>query len=306
MSTATATSRRPAAGLSPGDRARFREAGYLFPIPVLGAAETAMLLERLGEAETLTDGKTVLRHKGHIVLPWLAELIRHPRIIAAVSDLLGPDLLCWTTNAFIKDPGDGRFVSWHQDATYWGLSANDVVTAWIALTPSTPENGCMRVVPGSHRWPVQPHHDTHDPANLLTRGQEIAVEVDESKAVDIVVAPGEMSLHHVLLAHASGPNHSAGRRVGIAIRYIPTAVRQTSGYPDSATLVSGEDRYGHFRLEPRPAGERDPNAWAFYRSVLADSTRLLHRPTAAIQPGPSAASPRTGGATGPRGRKKNR
>lgn len=301
---AAAGGRRSVAGLTAAARARFRRDGYLFPLPALDRGEAAALLSGLEAFEAKAEGRAVLRHKGHVVLPWLAELIRHPRIIAAVSDLLGPDLLCWTTNAFIKDPGDGRFVSWHQDATYWGLSAEDVVTAWVALTRSAPENGCMRVIPGSHRWPQQPHRDTHDPENLLTRGQEIAVEVDERRAIDIVLEPGEMSLHHALIPHASGPNRATGRRIGIAIRYVPTWVRQTSGYPDSATLVAGVDRYGHFRLEPRPARDGDPEAWAFYREILADSTRLLLRPTppdGALPTGPgerrrtSPATRRSGG-----------
>lgn len=284
------TGARMAPGLAPGSRGRFRDQGYLSPVPVFDRAEATALLAKIEafEAGAGAEGQAALRHKGHLVLPWLATLIRDPRLIAPVADLLGPDLLCWSSNAFIKDPGDGHFVSWHQDATYWGLSAHDVVTAWVALTPSNPENGCMRVLPGSHRWPVQPHRDTHDPANLLTRGQEIAVEVDESNAVDLVLAPGEMSLHHVLIAHASGPNCSAGRRIGMAIRYIPTSIRQASGYADSATLVAGVDRYGHFRAEPRPARENDPDAWAFYRAVLSDSKRLLYRsvPSAGGDPAP--------------------
>jgi non-heme Fe2+,alpha-ketoglutarate-dependent halogenase len=152
---------------------------------------------------------------------------------------------------------------------------------------------------------VQPHRDTHDPANLLTRGQEIAVDVDESRAVAVTLLPGEMSLHHVLIAHASGPNRSKGRRVGIAIRYIPTHVRQTSGYPDSASLVAGVDRFGHFRPEPRPARDDDPAAMEFYRAAQADATRLLHRAVPEVGGGGSAA-PMDQGSRRPRGRRVNR
>ena len=279
----------PPGGLSATDRERYHAEGYLAPLAVLSRREAGELVAQLQayEARAGAAARTVLRHKGHIVLPWLADLIRHPRIVGAVASLLGPDLLCWTTNAFIKEPGDGRFVSWHQDATYWGLSSNDVVTAWVALTPSTVANGCMRVIPASHRWPIQPHRDTHHPDNLLTRGQEMAVEVDEGQAVDLLLDPGEMSLHHVLIAHRSGQNRSAGRRIGIAIRYLPTAVRQTSGHPDSATLVAGEDRYGHFAPEPRPTRDDDPAALAFHRAALDSATRLLHRALPAGADGPT-------------------
>src|SRR4029453_15391031 len=160
------------------------------------------------------------RIKPHLLFTWLAELVRHPSVLDAVEDVLGPDILCWNTSFFTKEARSPGFVSWHQDATYWGLSEPDVVTAWVAFTESTPANGNMRVIPGSHRAPV-PHVDTFHPDNLLSRGQEIAVEVDESRAVDIVLAPGEMSLHHVLMVHGSGANLSGDRRIGFAIRYIP-------------------------------------------------------------------------------------
>ena len=276
------------AGPSPGAVARYRDHGFLAPLPVLSAGEAAGLVAQLQafEARDPAVAGPVLRHKGHLVLPWLDALIRHPAIIAAVQAVLGPDLLCWTTNAFIKEPGDGRFVSWHQDATYWGLSHHEVLTAWVALTQSNPANGCMRVIPGSHRWPVQPHRDTRDPANLLTRGQEIAVAVDEAQAVDLVLAPGEMSLHHVLIAHASGANRSSGRRIGIAIRYLPTWVRQTADLPDSAMLVAGEDRFGHFAPEPRPAAEADAAGLAAHRAALVAANQLLYRavPSGADRP----------------------
>jgi ectoine hydroxylase-related dioxygenase (phytanoyl-CoA dioxygenase family) len=267
------------AGLAPALAARFARDGFLAPLPVMPPEEAAALLERLEafEARAGAEAAGYLRHKGHLVAPFLDEIIRDARILDRVEALIGPDILCWTINAFIKEPGDGAYVSWHQDATYWGLSGNEVVTAWLALTPATPESGCMRMLPGSHTWPVQPHRDTHAPGNLLSRGQEIAVEVDEAQAVDIVLAPGEMSLHHVLIAHASGPNRSPARRIGIAVRYIPTRLAQTAAPEDSAALVRGCDRYGHFTAEPRPAGELDEAGRAAHREVVEAARRLLYR-----------------------------
>jgi non-haem Fe2+, alpha-ketoglutarate-dependent halogenase len=269
------------AALAPAhvDTARYARDGILHPLPVMSSAEAAGYLRRLEEfeAEHGAAAQPILRHKGHLVLTWLYELMRHPAIVAAVSKLIGPNILCWTTNAFIKNPGDGRFVSWHQDATYWGLGVDRVVTAWIALTPSTGANGCLRVVPGSHRWNQLPHVDTHEPANLLTRGQEIAVPVREEEARDVILAPGEMSLHHVLIAHASGPNDSARRRIGIAFRYIAPDLRQTTGLRDSAALVAGEDRFGHFELEPAPAADMHPDAVAYYRQSVESAARILYR-----------------------------
>ncbi|HEX2171994.1 MAG TPA: phytanoyl-CoA dioxygenase family protein, partial [Dehalococcoidia bacterium] len=168
------------ARLSPDQQRQFRENGYYFPVPALTRAEAAAYRERLEafESEQGDRGKPILRQRPHLVLTWVDELIRHPNLIAAVSSLLGPDLLVWGTSFFIKDAGDPGYVSWHQDAPYWGLDNDDTITAWVALAPSRPENGCMRVIPGSQSWARLPHHDTHAPANLLSRGQEIAVEVD--------------------------------------------------------------------------------------------------------------------------------
>src|SRR5882762_1371371 len=240
--------------LSPEDVAQYRRDGFLFPIRVLSPEQAQEYRSRLEAVEREQGGplRGELRHKSHLLFTWLDALVRHPTLLDAVEDLLGPDLLCWSSSFFIKEARDPAFVSWHQDATYWGLSEPDVVTAWVAFTESTPANGNMRVIPGSHRRQV-PHVDTFHPDNLLSRGQEISVEVDESQAADIVLQPGEMSLHHVLMVHGSGANPSGARRIGFAIRYIPTRLRQTGGPRDSATLVRGADAFGHFELEPRPA-----------------------------------------------------
>jgi len=169
-------------------------------------------------------------------------------------------------------------VSWHQDSTYWGLSSPEVATAWVALTPSDAENGAMAVIPGSHTIDQVPHRDTFDRHNLLTRGQEIAVEVDESRSVLLDLRPGEMSLHHVRLVHGSAPNPSGDRRIGFAIRYIPTAIRQLEG-EDSATLVRGTDRFHHFAPEPRPESEMAPEMLALHKQIAERSARILYRGT---------------------------
>jgi ectoine hydroxylase-related dioxygenase (phytanoyl-CoA dioxygenase family) len=202
--------------------------------------------------------------------------VRRPHILDAVESLLGPDLLCWGSQFFNKEAGDAGYVSWHQDATYWGLSSPDVVTAWLALTPSLPENGCMRVVPGTQRAAV-PHSDTYAADNMLSRGQEVAVQVDEAEAVDIVLQPGEMSLHHVLIVHGSEPNRAPYPRIGFAIRYVPTHVRQLSGEKDSALLVRGSDRFGHFELEESPKAEMEPAAVAQHKRVLDRQLAILYR-----------------------------
>ena len=261
--------------------ARYREEGWLAPIRVMGEDEAAGLRAALEAVEARMGGplRGDLRHKSHLLFPFLAELIRHPRILDAVEDLLGPDILCWSSSFFIKEAANPSFVSWHQDSTYWGLSEPEVATAWVALTPSNAANGAMAVIPGSHKLDQIPHRDTFHRHNLLTRGQEIAVEVEESRSVLLELSPGEMSLHHVRLVHGSAPNPSPDRRIGYAIRYIPTHIRQIEG-EDSATLVRGVDRYGHFEPEPYPDGEMTAAMLALHKRIAERNAKILYRGTA--------------------------
>jgi non-heme Fe2+,alpha-ketoglutarate-dependent halogenase len=275
--------------LDPDQIERCRRDGLLSPIPVLTSAEVGDFLNQYHatRALDLDLARRALRAQGHLVFPWLAELASHPRVLDAVEGIIGPDILCWTVAVFDKAPGTPAYVSWHQDATYWGLEGGAVYSAWIALTPSTPESGCMRVVPGTIRAQA-PHVDTFDPDNLLTRGQALADPVDEAAAVDVVLAPGEMSLHHVMIMHGSGPNRSALPRTGIAIRYAAPATRQTGRDRDFAMLVRGNDRFGHFELVPPPVSDFDPAGVARFETFRAGRDEVLYR-GAAIPP-PAAGS----------------
>ncbi|HUJ36075.1 MAG TPA: phytanoyl-CoA dioxygenase family protein [Hyphomicrobium sp.] len=266
--------------LSPSQIEQYRDQGFIHPIRVMSKAEALALRARLERFERETGGplKGSFRHKSHLLFTWLAELVRQPRILDAVEDLYDGDLLCWSSNFFIKERESPAFVSWHQDSTYWGLDRPDVVSAWVAFTPASDANGAMRVIPGSHKLDQIAHRDTFAKHNLLTRGQEIAVDVDEREAVSIELEPGEMSLHHVRLVHGSPPNLSEDRRIGFAIRYVPTSVRQIIG-TDSATLVRGTDRFGHFEPEPAPAADLDPAMLELHRQITERNAQILYRGT---------------------------
>jgi hypothetical protein len=266
--------------LSPTAIEQYRRDGYHFPVRVMSSAGAARGRARLESVERDLGGplRGIYRLKPHLLLTWLSDLVRHPAILDAVEDVVGPDILCWNSSFFTKEATSPGYVSWHQDATYWGLSEPDVVTAWVAFTNSTPENGNMQVIPGSHRLQT-PHRDTFHPDNLLSRGQEIAVDVDERQAADIVLQAGEMSLHHVLIVHGSRPNASGDRRIGFAIRYMSTRVQQLSDVRDSATLVRGADAFGHFDLEPRPAADLDPDMLALHADINDRQARILYRGT---------------------------
>jgi len=261
--------------------ARFARDGFLPARRVLDRHQAADLRARLEGHEATLGGplKGAERFKSHLLHKWLADLVRHPRILDAVEDLIGPDILCWTGNWWIKEPHSPSYVSWHQDSHYWGLDTDRLVTAWVALSPATVASGCMRLVPGSHRGPDLPHRDTWHEDNMLTRGQEIAVEVDESATVNLEARPGEVAFFHYRIAHASHPNASDDRRIAYAIRYMPPDARQVAAGWDSAALVRGEDRHGHFELEPEPAGDFDPAAVDFHRRAEEAQRAILYRGT---------------------------
>ncbi len=249
----------------------YHETGIQFPIDVLTPEEVAGALDALQRIEgaPIELRTSVLAHKSHLVSKVLSDLVYHSRILNRVKLLIGGNILAWGSDFFIKDSGSPKFVSWHQDATYWGLTPDDIVTAWVALTPSTVASGCLRVIPGTHRLPLLPHAPTFAAENMLSRGQVIEAGLSEAEAIDVVLAPGQMSLHHVKIAHASGPNRSDHRRVGFAIRYIAAHVRQQRDVRDTATLVMGSNAEGNFILEPRPAGELLPQDVAFHQASWA-------------------------------------
>ena len=244
------------------DLDRFAEHGFAAPLPVMTEQAADALYQRVAaiHRDHPDQANQALRSNCHLLFPWLYDLTLDNQVLDAVETVVGPDILVWSAGFFHKQPRSESFVSWHQDSTYWGLEPPDIVTAWIALTPSLPESGCMRVVPGSHKRGQIRHTDTFSDGNLLSRGQEVNVEVDEGTAHDIALRPGEMSLHHVRLIHGSKPNRSVLPRVGFAVRYIPTHVRQIGGRT-LAYLVRGNDAYSHFDTPRRPDSDMSPAAW---------------------------------------------
>jgi len=267
--------------------AQYRREGYYFPIDVLDDGQVAEYRAMLETFET-AQGHPLLgpqRNKSHLLFTWVDELMRNPTILDAVEDLIGPDILCWNTLFWIKEPRSGAFISWHQDANYWGLDNNELVSAWVALSPASVEAGCMRILPGTHLGEPMPHSDEYDAENMLTRGQSIVEGVDEDKAITMPLKSGQISLHNVRLAHASTPNLTDDRRIGLSIHYMPPHTQQIVGDWDSAALVRGEDKFGYFAAAPRPARDLDPEAVAFHeraslavRGILFDGAERV-RPT---------------------------
>lgn len=246
---------------------QFRRAGYVAPFRAMSAEDASLCRRRIEayEASQGTDANATLKIKGHLAFPWLVELGRNPAILDAVEDVIGPNILLFGASIFAKNAHDPRYVSWHQDSAYFGLWPHDEVTAWVAFTPSRVENGCLRVLPGSHLAPDQRHVETHAKDNMLAKGQTIE-GIDESKAVDLILEPGQFSLHHERTAHGSEANRSDDRRIGFAYFFIPTHVRSMLGRR-KALLVRGVDTYNHWDPDPLPERDLDPVSFAYLRSV---------------------------------------
>ena len=253
--------------------------GFVVPIDVISVAEAQAVRDDLEAAEAELAGDPeklgLLRGYPDRLLPSFDALTRHPKLIAAASAVLGPDLMVWSASLFVKEAETDKIVSWHQDLTYWGLDDAEETTCWIALSTASNESGCMRFVPGSHKTKIVPHHDTFADDNLLTRGQEIAVEVNEEDAVVAALEAGQASMHHGHLFHASGPNTTPNRRIGSAIRYIKPSMKQHSGDKSLVSLVSGEDRFGHFTVAEPPKGRLTEEDFELCRTDKTLKDRLL-------------------------------
>ena len=261
--------------LTPAQAAQYWRDGYLFPLNLMSIKEAARwrhtledMEQNYGEAKMQRTLGTYKRINAQCVMPFAYELATQPRLLDMIEAILGPDILIYGAEFFIKEAQSEQIVSMHQDLTYWGLGATDhLVTAWIALSEVNVESGCMQFVAGSHANQILPHEDTFADNNLLSRGQEIQVQVAEEDKTDIVLRPGQLSLHHGRMIHGSGPNSSEDRRIGFVIRYVSPEVMQEVAQKDYAMLVRGADRARHFVHYTPPPSLFAPSHLALYEEM---------------------------------------
>lgn len=242
--------------LTPEQIDHYRETGYLLPFDGIDPDDARAMcadLERFARDQERSAGD--INMKGHLCFRRSYEFCFASPILDVVEDLIGPDILAFAARFWIKPGRDGSYVSWHQDSAYFGLEPHDLVTVWLALTDSNSENGCMRVIPGSHLGKTHSHVETFHEKNLLARGQSIE-GIDENSAVDLELGIGQFSCHHERIVHGSMPNGTDATRIGLAIFFIPAHVRSTIGRR-SALLVRGEDRHGHWDADPEPRDNPD-------------------------------------------------
>ena len=239
-------------------KAEYERDGYISGIEILSEQEANQHRQKLEIAEQ-SFGNMHYKSKAHTILTSPLELATTPSILDIVEQLIGPDILLYNVTYIIKEANTPSHVSWHQDLTYWGLSHDDQVSLWLALSPATAESGCMRMIPGSHKDGVHEHETNDDETNVLLQSQTIQ-GVDETKAVMCPLAPGEASFHHGWTLHASMPNKSEDRRIGLNIQYIAAHVSQTKHELDTVMLVRGEDKYKNFGLDIPAQTDLDPAA----------------------------------------------
>ena len=244
--------------MNPSEIARqFQRDGYAAPLDILTAQEVQLYrdaYDRL-EADRKTKGISARPTQQHLVYKPFWDLATHPRVLEIMKAVIGSDIVLIATGFFAKAPGEcEKYVAWHQDTTYWGLEPPFAATVWIAIDDSDRENGCLRVIPGTHHA-LLPHGKADKAGNILGNNQEIdPALIDESKAIDLELTAGQASLHHGMAVHGSNPNRSGRRRCGMTLRFTTPDVKPVAGvFVDKPILLCGEDRYGHFEYLPKPA-----------------------------------------------------
>ncbi len=258
---------------------QYHDQGFISPIRVISEREALSIKNELEqvEAEFPEEINAENRNNLHLSFAFLDKLAHNKIIVDAIEDLIGPNISLWASVMFIKEPSSKHYVSWHQDATYMGLDSMNFPTPWVALSPSNKETGCMTMISGSHKLKIQEHEDTFAENNILTRGQVIQ-NVDESRAVDLILEPGEMSIHHGAVIHGSQPNKGNQRRIGFSLQsYMPNDISQVVGR-NIWTHVRGqkrEDKDG--LLLDRPKFNMDPKTVAQRKLANKNLSNILYK-----------------------------
>jgi non-haem Fe2+, alpha-ketoglutarate-dependent halogenase len=257
--------------LTEAQLAAWRHNGFLSPFPLLGAQELAACQDALARFERWLGAPVNhamegnWRSMGYLALPWVASLAQDPRILDIVEDMIGPDILIYTSTFFIKDAGTPTIAAWHQDSAYYGLTPEDELTVWIALTDADETAGCMETL-SFQGQPRLMQHVAKVVENSVNRAsQKILEPLDDDRAVAMPLQAGQFSIHHGLCPHRSGPNRSSHRRVGLGLNFIAPHVRGKLPEKPCAVLVRGEDRFGHFDLLSFAKAELDADSVANQR-----------------------------------------
>ena len=249
---------------------QYHESGFVSPVDVLTREEVTTCISEIEAFERETGQQIDFPYKSrsHQIFSWADRLVHHPKILDAVEDIIGPDIMCYHATLWVKPAKSNSFVRWHQDGAYFFLDPALHITAWVALTLADDEAGCMQVIPASNKNPLFDHNDDINPDNMIPRGQGLATEIDTTEAVSMPLQAGQMSLHHTKLIHASFNNNREERRIGFGISYIPTSVKDIGKTPAHALLVRGKDKHKNFLEEKRLSASLTKVQMAYHLELM--------------------------------------
>jgi non-haem Fe2+, alpha-ketoglutarate-dependent halogenase len=250
----------------------FHRDGFLSPVRAMSAERARECRERFERLEARVADIKKMKTKSHLLCPWVLDIAEDPHILDVFEDLIGPNLRVWSMAWRVKKADGQTFAGWHQDSAYG--AAIPVVLGALALSDCGAANGCLRGVPGSHRWGILKHEESDDPRSILARGQYNSEAFDESKAVDFALAPGEMAMFDNSLVHGSGTNFGPDRRFLLLVEMLPTWAKPAK-VRQPAMLMRGVDTYDNFDDEPRPDGEWSATALENWSRVIGARARLL-------------------------------
>jgi non-heme Fe2+,alpha-ketoglutarate-dependent halogenase len=236
---------------------QFEQNGWVGPIQIMTKEEALELRDLvLKTEEELHLMNSDYRCKSNVLFPFVDKISRHPKLIEALTELIGPNIHCWDTLFWIKKPGDGKDVSFHQDATYWNFDNKHLaVTAWFAFDDVTEEHGSLEYVQGSQRVFQRKHKDVKTDTNLLMRGQTVDEDLPKER-VKTTVPAGSVLLHSPYIIHGSGPNQASTPRVAMGMILASTQCKPILDLsPESTVMVAGVDEYGYMQHDPAPTGD---------------------------------------------------
>jgi len=231
--------------------------GFLFPFDLYNPKEAEIFYSYYTEIKNNLgfEPQKEFRIKAHLPFPWICDVVKNDRLLDAVEDLIGPNILCWGASFFAKEAKDPRFVSYHTDTFTYGFEPAETCTAWLSFNEASVMSGCINYIPGSHKLNIK--HEIHaDNNNLLSQGQNVT-GVDLSKAISAPLKAGQVVFHHESVVHGSGPNKSENPRVGLSIHYCAPHVRETRIPELTALLLRGSDTSGHWKYDPLPKYDYD-------------------------------------------------
>lgn len=238
---------------------QFEQQGWVGPVQIMSREEAHEFKKLVQEAEEKLDlMNSDYRCKSNVLFPFVDKISRHPKLIEALTQLIGPNIHCWDTLFWIKNPGDGKDVSFHQDATYWNFTKPTLaVTAWFAFDDVTEEHGSLEYIQGSHIAQAKRHKDVKTDTNLLMRGQTVDIDIPKER-VKTTVPAGSVLIHSPFTIHGSGPNLASTPRVAMGMIFASTeCAPRLSLSPESTIMVAGVDEYNYMIHDPQPTGNWD-------------------------------------------------